>query len=158
MTNHRRGLMTAKPITQAELQKQLWDAFEIVKCGRMNGNELPIIWLEDTDSMREYECIALSHVWSLTSLLKTALESMPKHQRAVPWNDFCIWLHETIILTMCLGITHLWADSLCIIQDSSQDWESESPRMRLIYSAATVVLCSQHINPNSSFTKRQSLT
>jgi hypothetical protein len=86
----------------------------------MDDNELPTIRLEDTDSAREYEYLALSHVWSLTSPLKTTLENLPKHQQAVPGMT-SHWAGETIILTMRLGIAHFWIDSLCIIQDSCQD-------------------------------------
>ncbi|KAH8650663.1 heterokaryon incompatibility protein-domain-containing protein [Tricladium varicosporioides] len=117
----------------------------------MDDDEIPIIRLEDTDITREYEYVALSHVWSLTSPLKTTLENLPKHQQAVSWNDLSIGLREVIILTMCLGITHIWIDSLCIIQDSSQDWESECPRMGHIYGEATVVFAAH--GPELGFQK-----
>jgi len=40
---------------------------------------------------------------------------------------------EAIKLTRRLGIRCLWIDSLCIIQDSSEDWDTESVRMFDIY-------------------------
>lgn len=105
----------------------------------MDDNDLPIIRLEDTNPTQEYEYVALSHVWSLTSPLNTTLENIVRHQQAISWTDLSVGLRETVILAMCLGIKYLWIDSLCIIQDSIQDWESEYPRMGIIYGAATVV-------------------
>jgi hypothetical protein len=40
---------------------------------------------------------------------------------------------DAIIITRKLGLRFLWIDSLCIIQDSADDWATESSSMRLIY-------------------------
>jgi hypothetical protein len=37
-----------------------------------------------------------------------------------------------------LGFRYLWIDSLCIIQDDSDDWEAEAARMASVYSNATL--------------------
>jgi hypothetical protein len=42
-------------------------------------------------------------------------------------------LRDAILATRKLGISYLWIDSLCIIQDSHTDWTSESVKMRQIY-------------------------
>ncbi|KAF1970645.1 hypothetical protein BU23DRAFT_438502, partial [Bimuria novae-zelandiae CBS 107.79] len=44
---------------------------------------------------------------------------------------------EAIRITRALGIQFLWIDSLCIIQDSLEDWEREASRMATVYGAAT---------------------
>jgi hypothetical protein len=41
--------------------------------------------------------------------------------------------HDAVIITRKLGIGHLWIDSLCIIQDSTDDWKHEAARMGDIY-------------------------
>ncbi|KAF1837432.1 HET-domain-containing protein [Decorospora gaudefroyi] len=41
---------------------------------------------------------------------------------------------QSIELTRRLGFRYIWIDSLCIIQDSPDDWASESVRMMTIYS------------------------
>jgi Heterokaryon incompatibility protein (HET) len=40
---------------------------------------------------------------------------------------------HAVIATARLGFHHLWIDSLCIIQDSPADWETESAIMGDIY-------------------------
>lgn len=40
---------------------------------------------------------------------------------------------DAIMTTRKLGISFLWIDSLCIIQDSTRDWSAESSKMGQIY-------------------------
>jgi hypothetical protein len=40
---------------------------------------------------------------------------------------------DAVVVTRRLGIPFLWIDSLCIIQDSPEDWATESSSMRLVY-------------------------
>ena len=40
-----------------------------------------------------------------------------------------------------LGIRYLWIDSLCIIQDSVEDWQKESATMSQVYSNGVVNIC-----------------
>jgi hypothetical protein len=43
---------------------------------------------------------------------------------------------EAIRMTRILGYSYIWIDSLCIIQDSSSDWEYEAARMAIVYGNA----------------------
>jgi hypothetical protein len=45
----------------------------------------------------------------------------------------CKTYKDAIALTHALGISFLWIDSLCIIQDDAADWEAESGNMASIY-------------------------
>jgi hypothetical protein len=48
--------------------------------------------------------------------------------------------HDAVVTTRALGVQYLWIDSLCIIQDSSEDWSDQAPRMASIYGNAYVVI------------------
>ncbi len=43
---------------------------------------------------------------------------------------------EAVQVATALGYTYIWIDSLCIIQDSKDDWEKESPTMHQVYGGA----------------------
>jgi hypothetical protein len=43
---------------------------------------------------------------------------------------------DAVKLTQALGIRYLWIDSICIIQDSKEDWERESSNMMAVYESA----------------------
>lgn len=47
---------------------------------------------------------------------------------------------DAILITAKLGIRYLWIDSLCIVQDSARDWETESGRMGAVYNGAYLTL------------------
>ncbi|KAF2188608.1 HET-domain-containing protein, partial [Zopfia rhizophila CBS 207.26] len=47
---------------------------------------------------------------------------------------------EAIITAASLGYSFLWIDSLCIIQDSGEDWKRESVTMRDIYRNAAFTI------------------
>lgn len=47
---------------------------------------------------------------------------------------------DAITLTRHLGLTYLWIDSLCIVQDSKTDWEQEASKMGDYFSNAQVVI------------------
>ncbi|KAG9230842.1 heterokaryon incompatibility protein-domain-containing protein [Amylocarpus encephaloides] len=51
-------------------------------------------------------------------------------------------LQDAIIVARRLEIKYLWVDALCIVQDSSEDWGTESAKMGVIYSQAQVTICS----------------
>ncbi|KAF4306789.1 Heterokaryon incompatibility [Botryosphaeria dothidea] len=44
------------------------------------------------------------------------------------------------MITRFLGIQYLWIDSLCIIQDSAEDWNREAATMGSVYCNATVTI------------------
>jgi hypothetical protein len=45
---------------------------------------------------------------------------------------------HAVEVTRRLGLSYIWIDSLCIIQDSKADWAAESVRMQAVYSSAIV--------------------
>jgi hypothetical protein len=47
---------------------------------------------------------------------------------------------DAIFVTRALSVQYLWIDSICIIQDDEQDWETESRLMEQIYSYAYVTI------------------
>jgi hypothetical protein len=47
---------------------------------------------------------------------------------------------DAVIMTRALGLRYLWIDSLCIHQDSAEDWAKEGSQMDKIYKCAWVTL------------------
>jgi hypothetical protein len=47
---------------------------------------------------------------------------------------------DAVLVTRRLGVKYLWIDSLCIIQDDVEDWQTESGKMADIYSDAYLVI------------------
>lgn len=80
----------------------------------------------------------LSHCWGgvVIGKLTSAVYSSYKNGFSIaglPRN-----FRDAITLTRSLGIEYLWIDSLCIIQDSATDWETECELMSDVYGGSFV--------------------
>ena len=89
--------------------------------------------------------VALSHCWGTSPLWVTTSknQNLP-HFSQLPGN-----FQDAITVTRMLGLQYLWIDSLCILQDSAEDWAVECQNMANIYQNAVVTI-SVRDNPSSS--------
>lgn len=59
---------------------------------------------------------------------------------------------DAVLLTGGLGLRYLWVDSLCILQDSREDWAHEAPLMASVYGNAYVTIAADAAkNTNAGF-------
>jgi hypothetical protein len=93
--------------------------------------------------------ITLSHSWGLVQPLKTTLQNIGAHQKALPEHTLPSLFKDAIRVTRELKQRYLWIDSLCIIQDSVSDWLTESSQMGNIYKNSLVTIAS-YTTSNSS--------
>ncbi|KAL7936146.1 heterokaryon incompatibility domain-containing protein [Trichoderma chlorosporum] len=95
--------------------------------------------IEDFAEQEKYIC--LSHRWGAsTHLCQTTIESLPAHLERIPWSRLPKTFQDAAKVAVWLGIKYIWIDSLCIIQDSSDDWKDQAAQMCEIYSGAFVTL------------------
>ena len=81
--------------------------------------------------------ITLSHRWTKqTELSSTNLSNLENRKQAIIMSDLSKTLSDAIEATRKLGVQYLWIDSICIIQDSQDDWARESNNMMAIYESA----------------------
>ena len=80
--------------------------------------------------------MTLSHCWGRRDgprpprLTNANIQSM---KLRIPMEDLPSTFKDAIQLTRSLGVSYLWIDSLCIIQDSTEDWRRESRLMDKVY-------------------------
>jgi hypothetical protein len=89
--------------------------------------------IDEEDGIRHPKYAALSHCWGTThepQLNKSTLDDLAQ---GLPTKDFPKLFRDAISLAKFIGIPYLWIDSLCIIQDSRDDWNRESVKMGAIY-------------------------
>jgi len=95
--------------------------------------------LIDAEAEQPYKYIALSHVWASSEPLNTTKSNYTEHRRRIAWESLSEVYQDTFVLAAALGISYVWIDSLCIIQQDPDDWEKEAPRMGLVYGNAYLV-------------------
>lgn len=98
----------------------------------------------------------LSHVWGEgkhTVLTKSTLESF---KSSILPNTLPRCFQQAIFVARLLEIRYLWIDSLCIIQDSQNDWEAEAATMSSVYgnSILNIAMSSASQNTEGCFSQR----
>src|SRR5579859_3012160 len=76
------------------------------------------------------ECLlpyaTLSYCWGAAEHLKLQAGTMQKFQDGISLTELPKTMQEAIELTRELDLRFLWIDSLCIVQDSVDDWRAQS--------------------------------
>jgi hypothetical protein len=64
-------------------------------------------------------------------------------EKAIPIESLPPTFQDAVHITRRLGFKYLWIDSLCIIQDSPEDWNQESGQMAYIYSNSVLTISAE---------------
>ena len=75
----------------------------------------------------------LSHCWGPSQPLTTTTSTLIDRKTSIPWSTLPKTFQDAADFARRLSIPYLWIDSLCIVQDSKEDWRRESARMASIY-------------------------
>ena len=78
----------------------------------------------------------LSHCWGSTQPAKLLRENLASSRGSRSVDELPKTFRDAVLVTFDIGLTHIWIDSLCIIQDSENniDWLEQSSKMDRIYS------------------------
>ena len=109
----------------------------VVDVGSVEGSGPHLVLTADLDSTdRRY--LALSHCWGLTipETATTTSSTLTERLQAIPLRGLSNTFGDFISIARRMQIRYVWIDSLCIIQDSREDWEREGARMASVYSNA----------------------
>lgn len=83
--------------------------------------------------------VALSYCWGAGSRLTLTKDTLSDLQNSIPWDIVPKTIQDAIALTRQIQISYIWVDALCVLQDSKQDWQRESVKMKDIYKNARLV-------------------
>jgi hypothetical protein len=75
----------------------------------------------------------LSHCWGASSVLRLTTISFQRLEKGIAISELGQTFQDAIFTARSLGIQLLWIDSLCIFQDSREDWQREAPLMSHVY-------------------------
>ncbi|CAO2653901.1 Nn.00g106340.m01.CDS01 [Neocucurbitaria sp. VM-36] len=89
--------------------------------------------LHVTTQAEQGQYATLSHCWGRKQIFRLTSESERSLIDGVLLSQLPKTFVDAIVTTRAIGLKYLWIDSLCIIQDSAEDWKAESSRMGDIY-------------------------
>ncbi|KAH8764432.1 heterokaryon incompatibility protein-domain-containing protein [Hyaloscypha finlandica] len=84
---------------------------------------------------RETLYMTLSHCCKLM-FLKLTSQNHALFEDGLPLKDLPKTFQDAILFTRRTPVEYIWIDSLCILQDSEDDWQDEAVRMEHVYSNA----------------------
>ncbi|PSN70567.1 HET-domain-containing protein, partial [Corynespora cassiicola Philippines] len=102
----------------------------------LNGGDVHL--RSGTDLTSPYA--ALSHCWGGSSPMMTLKENLEKRMVSISFENLPKTFREAVEVCRALKIPYLWVDSICIIQDSPDDWQLQSSQMHSIYHGSTLTL------------------
>jgi hypothetical protein len=108
----------------------------VIKVGCENID--PMLYISSSNDHAQYT--ALSHCWGGLHGITTTIATLEERTQGVPMTSLPKTFRDAIVITRRLGIEYLWIDSLCILQDSTDDWTHEAANMAAVYSGAAVVI------------------
>ncbi|KAF8859213.1 HET-domain-containing protein [Acephala macrosclerotiorum] len=101
--------------------------------------------LYDTRKLpRGTQYITLSHMWGTKKFLTLTTQNLENLRAGISITDLTKTFQDAIAITQFMGIGYIWIDSLCIIQDSTDDWERESVLMRDVYANSYCNIAATH--------------
>jgi hypothetical protein len=90
------------------------------------GDSLPI----------QTPCLTLSHCWGDAKLLTTTRTNLSSFESSIPVDSLSRAFQDALFVTTELSFQYIWIDSLCILQDDTEDWKQESRSMHAVYKNA----------------------
>lgn len=92
----------------------------------------------------------LSHRWGSSAFLQLNDATEEFLMAGLPTSKLPATFRDAVFVAHQLGIRYLWIDSLCIKQDSHEEWMWEAPRMHSVYGNAVINIVAAHVdNPES---------
>ncbi|KIX95821.1 uncharacterized protein Z520_08529 [Fonsecaea multimorphosa CBS 102226] len=137
LSNHRQCSPSSLQNRQRQLPKRLIEVDE--------GNTVRLRTVESIGDAHAIEYLALSHCWGSQGprVILTA-QSAARLFGGVEVGTLCKTFQDAVTVTKRFwdefAVRYLWIDSLCIIQDSAEDWRHESANMGDIYQNAFCTL------------------
>ena len=84
--------------------------------------------------------VTLSHCWGRENVYTLTNDNLERLYRSIPWGALSKVFQDAANAAFKLGIQYIWIDSLCIIQDSHDDWAFEASTMGEVYKSAMLNL------------------
>ncbi|TGO68527.1 hypothetical protein BOTNAR_0023g00050 [Botryotinia narcissicola] len=94
-------------------------------------------------NQRHGNWVALSYCWGSSPSARTTRRNFQQHCNKISMSALPQTIKDAIIITRRVGYRYIWIDSLCIIQDSPEDWAVESLKMADVYGGASLTIAAE---------------
>lgn len=89
--------------------------------------------IETSETIPTGPYATLSHCWGTSRIITATTNNINRLKKHIAMLDLPKTFRDALQFVKAIGISLIWIDSLCIIQDSVRDWERESRTMFQVY-------------------------
>ncbi|TEY48285.1 hypothetical protein BOTCAL_0296g00050 [Botryotinia calthae] len=114
----------------------------LIYVGSQDAGDLPKL-VDGQECLYKGGYLVLSYCWGMTpknAPWQLTTTTMPLFATEIPLRILPQTLHDAVMLTRKLGEHYIWIDSMCILQDSAEDWQFEASNMASIYGSAVMTI------------------
>ncbi|KAF7926833.1 uncharacterized protein EAE98_006218 [Botrytis deweyae] len=129
----------------------------LIYVGSQDAGDLPRL-VDGQECLYKGGYLILSYCWGMTpkdAPWQLTTTTMPLFATEIPLSILPQTLHDAIMLTRKLGEHYIWIDSMCILQDSTEDWQFEASNMASIYGSAIMTLVAASSSVYGGMTDRR---
>lgn len=111
-----------------------WLPTRVLDVRSLHSGWVPLVLSNDLPENERTQFTALSHCWGkiMLPILKQA-NIQERLSNGLDVKELPRTFVEAMEVTVNLGISYIWIDSFCIIQDSVSDWDHEAALMASVY-------------------------
>jgi hypothetical protein len=93
--------------------------------------------------------MTLSYTWGSSSFFKLTTSNIEMCKRGYLIHELPMTFQDMITVARRFSIRYIWIDSLCILQDSHEDWEREASSMSNVYTNSICnIAAAASVNPH----------
>ena len=96
----------------------------------------PCVVLAEGTLSKTQRYVTLSHCWGDALPIRLLSSNIDRYKYEIPSDIVPPSFQDATAITKALGISYLWIDALCILQDSSEEWAKEAVKMKDIYAGS----------------------
>lgn len=112
----------------------------LVYVGSSSDDNETRLFINDQENVPTPEYLTLSYCCGKKEFPCLTKETLSTFIERIDVNALPATLREAIQVTRRLGHSYIWIDALCILQDSKEDWQTESIKMGSIYRASVLTI------------------
>lgn len=113
-----------------------WKPTRLVDLGPLDEPITSRLIITETPSVPIPYYATLSHRWGGANVFQLKLGNLDALRKEIPIDKLSKTFKDAFVAAKKLGVRYIWIDSLCIIQDSPDDWQKEAALMKNVYSNA----------------------
>ncbi|KAK3169624.1 hypothetical protein OEA41_009008 [Lepraria neglecta] len=120
--------VSCQRIDPEEEAREAWNPTRLLDVGEIGAcDSVELVYTDGLPAAVPYA--ALSHCWGNYQHPRLVESNLESFREGIPTQDLSKTFRDAVEVTKRLGLRYLWIDSLCIAQDSQEDWRAEPAMM-----------------------------